>query len=67
MTMTQQPNVSEGLRLAREAIENLINIYFDNVPATEMRRDELAECIHDGLSDELTRLYCIAADKAVTS
>ncbi|MCX5202423.1 hypothetical protein OG897_13320 [Streptomyces sp. NBC_00237] len=65
--MTQQPNITDDLRQAREAIENLINIYFDNVPVAEMRRDELAECIHEGLSDEFTRLYRIAADRAVTS
>jgi hypothetical protein len=53
--------IAASLREAREAVEKLINLYFDNVPADELDREQLAETVHEGLSDEWDRLYRIEA------
>lgn len=59
--------VAADLAAAREAVENLVNLFFDRVSIGELTadpesgREQLAECIHEGLSDEWTRLYRIAA------
>ncbi|MDX3587320.1 hypothetical protein [Streptomyces europaeiscabiei] len=59
--MTTTDKVADGLAKSREAIENLINLYLDNVPAAELDREQLAETVYEGLSDELDRLYRITA------
>lgn len=63
--MTTTDKVADGLAKSREAIENLINLYLDNVPAAELDREQLAETVYEGLSDELDRLYRIAATAGV--
>lgn len=50
-----------SLRAAHEAVENLVNLYFDRVPVEHLDRELLAETIHEGLSDEWDRLYRIEA------
>lgn len=59
--MTTTDKAADGLAKSREAIENLINLYLDNVPAAELDREQLAEAVYEGLSDELDRLYRITA------
>lgn len=54
-------HVNDGLYEARTAIAKLVDLYFDNVPVDVLEREQLAECIHEGLSDEFDRLYRIEA------
>jgi hypothetical protein len=42
-----------------EAVKNLVDLYLNRVPAKELDREQLADCITEGLSDELARLYDI--------
>lgn len=61
--MTDQ--LASSLAQSREAIEKLVNLYLDNVPANELDREQLAETVYEGLSDELDRLYRIEATAGV--
>ncbi|MET9953529.1 hypothetical protein ABZ135_18530 [Streptomyces sp. NPDC006339] len=49
--------VNASLIEARAAITKLIDLYFDNVPVDELEREQIVETLHEGMSDELERLY----------
>ncbi|URN11307.1 hypothetical protein LUW77_03170 [Streptomyces radiopugnans] len=48
---------TNGLNESRQAIQRLVNLYLDNVPVEELDREQLAETLYEGMSDELDRLY----------
>ncbi|MFB7605237.1 hypothetical protein [Streptomyces gardneri] len=54
-------HVNASLHEARTAITKLVDLYFDNVPVDELEREQIVETVHEGLSDELDRLYRIDA------
>lgn len=58
---TASDRVADGLTKAREAIDNLVSLYFRNVPTAELDGEQLAETVYEGLSDEFDRLYRIEA------
>ncbi|MDI3408333.1 hypothetical protein [Streptomyces cavernicola] len=61
-------DVSTDLHEAQQAVQNLVNRFFERVPLDEVAKDQktsrenLAAYIHAGLSDEWDRLYRIAAE-----
>lgn len=61
--MTDQSDyVNAALTEAHVAITRLIDLYFDNVPVAEMEREQIVETLHEGMSDELARLYRLDFD-----
>lgn len=65
LPIPQPSNVADDLREAHEAIEYLVGLYFDRVAAPEIDREQLAECVYEGLSDEFARLYRIERQQPI--
>jgi hypothetical protein len=64
-TPADENHVDACMYESRQAIARLVDLYFNNVPVDELDRGSLTECIYEGLSDELDRLYQVDAEHRV--